>query len=148
MHSRVALLIFKNYWYIQPRASWDEKYETKWDLICNYPIGQNICQIVGRSTIDGSDKGGSDWALERFIYRGSQIRAPTAAERRQRRDPQINEWKPNQSLLIFYSLLRDSRSSISNFFTSSSIFCREFSSSFMWSSLFCISATTRCCKSR
>ena len=31
----------------------------------------------------------------RFVYRGSELNAPTLAERRQRKNPQ---WKPNQAL--------------------------------------------------
>ena len=37
-------------------------------------------------SIDGSDKGGSDWALARFVCRGSELSAPTPAERNESRD--------------------------------------------------------------
>ena len=70
-----------------------------------------LVSLVGRSSIDGSDKVGSDWALAYFVNRGfepgtSKVRRHHSAQR-ERREYQINEWKPNQALLIFYSLLRD-----------------------------------------
>ena len=44
-------------------------------------VGVRLVSLVGRSSIDGSDKGGSDWPLARFVYRGSELSAPTPVER-------------------------------------------------------------------
>ena len=51
------------------------------------------------STIDRSDKDGSDWALACFVYRGSELNASTPAERRQRRTPNESPIKPSHILL-------------------------------------------------
>ena len=49
-----------------------------------------------RSSIDGSDKGGSDWALARFVYRGSELSTPTPAEHRDNAEPP-DQWMKAQS---------------------------------------------------